>query len=598
MGRISAKKHLALCITCVYFLLQLMIPAHAHAGSIGTTVTAALTELFHGPVSVGSAELRGLGRIVITDLRVYDPQDETVAVLSVDRVSFRYSLLGLMLNLNNVGRAITGVELVHPVATITRERRGWNVSRLVRLGGLDGSEAPQEMSLTVTDGKFILRGLDIGMAELPFRLDGTVGIKPEGMLLDQVRLGLFEAQLAGSGTIESGRADLTLQSNSVDFARFTKHFPQLSGLEVSGTADISASVTGPVFDPLVEGEVCLTSGGLRTPLLEEADYRIDLMRAQFRYQTGQVFLAETIIEKDNSAIELAGSVAIDGSLDLETKMTSFDIAASIPRAARYGVGGMVDFVGTIKGTLREPVLRGQITRTESGTFLGRAVDDIEGAVTLSPRQVSVKQLLLRQGEARYELTGGVGFRGLQLLDLTVKFIEGQAHEFLAALGIAGELQATMDGSIHFIGPLWRLDADGQIRLSNGRFMGQQFDETEGAFTLSGNMVSITEGRASYNGASVFFSGSGLKGKPLRLDVVADGWLLEDISLLENRGAFQQSPRRGERIAFTGKAYVEGTLAEPEARLEAVVFDGGAGYYNVNLQIAEQAVRLINMGSTR
>jgi len=50
-------------------------------------------DLFQGPVEIGGAELSGLNRILIKDLIVRDPLNDSVVLLKVDELVLRYSII-------------------------------------------------------------------------------------------------------------------------------------------------------------------------------------------------------------------------------------------------------------------------------------------------------------------------------------------------------------------------------------------------------------------------------------------------------------------------------------------------------------------------
>lgn len=594
-GRVLGKKRSGLTVIYLIVMLCFLVPPiHVHAGSIGTTVTAALTELFQGPVTLENAELRGLGRVVVSHLKVYDPHDETKVMLAADEVTFRYSLLGLMLNLNNVERAITGVHLTSPELIITRDGRGWNISRLFRPRSFENTDTSQGVALSVTGGTFIVRGLDIGLDELHFKLDGTVFVKSDGVSLDNIRIGLFEAQMRGNGSVQAGKIALELESNQVDFQKFAQHFPHFADLSLAGIAGIQATVTGTVLDPVVKGRVQLKSGVLQTALLSDVEYRIDSMQAAFQYRQGRVLLDEMKVSRNDSVIELSGQVELDGKLNFVTRIHRLDIAETIPQLKSHGIKGRVDFAGTVRGSFQNPVLEGRIESVSSTVFLGRAVDAMEGEIRLTTRELALNDLVLKRGDGTYVLAGTLGLRGIQFLDLNVTTTAGQAQEVLAALGIEGDLKAKMDGTMQFSGPLWRMEVKGQLRLTNGQFMGQEFDVTEATFVFSRDMIKIANGLALYNGATATFSGSGRRGEPLCLDIAANGLVLDDIKLLESKAAFQQYSREHGRVTLTGQAFLEGTLAQPRARLKAVISGEGSEEYKVDLQMVRRDTRFRNM----
>ena len=535
---------------------------------------------------MGDTQLRGLSRVIVQDVKVFDPRDETKLMLSADTVSFNFSLLGLILNLNHVSGALTGIELDNPVLNIEREERGWNLNRLVNLKD-NQTKRPLELLLTVRNGVFVFRGFEFGQEEIPVQLDGSLEIDADLLALRQVRVGLFGAELTGNGIIGVDDTNVTLESNEVDFASFVQHFPQFSDLGLEGTAKIQATMAGPVFDPVVEGSLRIEKGALQTPLFDNATYRVDLLQGDFRYSKGEMYVHNLAMRKDDSTIAVAGTVGLDGSLKLATTMESFDIAASIPKALDSGISGLANFKGTLTGSFKDPLLQGEVSLAQGGVFLGRPVDRVRGNISLSTRKLTVNNLVLQQESARYRLSGEMQFRGLTMVNFALDLESGNPRDVLAVLGYEADFGGRVSGKLQFVGPVWNPDIYGDVKLHGGTLWGHTFDETQATFSISRDRIVISEGRSTYRDGVITFRGGGVRGEPLRLDVQASRWQWGTIDSLLTEGSDQQIPSEGEVVNLTGRAYLSGTLARPEATIEAVVSDTTAKEYHLNLEIGSR-----------
>ena len=101
--------------------------------NIRGTVETAMVELFQGPVELGEVGLSGLNRIVIQDLTVKDPLDDSVVLLSVDELVLRYSLLELVIHLSNAQKAINEIVLRSPELWCELKTAANGMSRLFRI---------------------------------------------------------------------------------------------------------------------------------------------------------------------------------------------------------------------------------------------------------------------------------------------------------------------------------------------------------------------------------------------------------------------------------------------------------------------------------
>lgn len=582
----------------VFALLCVMaVSSSVRAGSLNTTVTTVLTELFQGPVSIQNTRMQGLGTLSVEGIKVFDPLDTDRLMLSIKRVDFNYSILGLVLNMNNVGRAVTGLKIFEPVLWVAREERGWNVSRLVQRKSDDSSsQMPSEFKVAVTGGKFVLDGLNLGTDEsLDVLLDGSLVINDGEVRFDNVQLGLFEAAMIGKGNIRNGFLNLQVQSNKLDFHKITQHFPQLRVLAMEGWASLRADITGPLFEPVIDGNLTMQSASFTVASFKETPYRLDRVDADFRYQAGDFLVHELVMHQGDGVVRLAGIIGVDGQLELDTAIKQVDLAQNIAGLHDYGITGKIDFTGRITGYITNPVLTGGL-QADGGTFFGRRVDRMIGEVTLTSRNIRFDELTLFQDGTPYFLAGTIGLRGVRWVDLALSTAGGSIQEILAALRVDGDLTGKMDGTLHFSGPIWRLETEGRVRLSNGQFMGQPFDSAEGKFVVAEDHVYVADGLAMYNGASLAFSGGGLRGGTLRLNVNAAGWHLDDLRLLESKAELLSEVGK-EPIAFTGLAFVEGSLAEPRGFVEAMLSSPETNTTKkVNLRFASRSKSVPVQGS--
>lgn len=564
------RQRLQLCVLVFALLCVMAVPSTVRANSLNTTVTNVLIEIFQGPVSVQNTRLHGLGTLCVEGIKVYDPIYNDRLMLSIERVDLNYSLLGLFLNMNNIGRAVTGLKIVEPVMWVTREERGWNVSRLVqRKSDKPSGQMPKEFKVSVTDGKFIIDGLNLGTHEsVDVMLDGSLVINEGELRFDNVELGLFEVAMRGEGTVKNGMLDLKVQSNKVDFRKMTQYFPQLKELALTGWASLSANITGPLSEPSICGSLSMGAASFTIASFQDMPYQLDRVDADFRYHAGQIYVEDLIMRQGNGSIRLAGVIGVDGQLDLETTIAQVDMARNIPGFQSYRIGGNMDFAGRISGHITNPVFTGEL-QAKNGVFFGRRVDRAVGQITLTSRNIQLDKLTIFQNGVPYFLAGTIGLRGVRWVDLGLSTVGGEVQEILAALRIDSDLTAKIDGTLHFSGPVWRLDVEGRVRLSQGQFMGQPFDVAEGKFVVTHDHVYVIDGLATYKNASVAFSGGGLRGGTLRLDVNATGWRVDDIRLVENKAELIQEAG-SEPIALTGQAFVEGSLAEPRGFLEAML----------------------------
>lgn len=554
-------------------------------GSLRSTVKAALSELFQGPVDVGSAEFVGLSRVSARNIVVKDPKDEKSVILRMDELVLGYNLLNLVIHITNMDKAVTEVVLKKPRLWIKMEPDGsWNISRLFRTGSDVGPAS--DLQLCLEKGEVYLAGANLGVGDLTVGLDGKLGVSDTGLRLDRATIRLFGQELTAGGTLANGNLDVWMKAVNLDLQDITEHFPQTRDMVIRGKASMEIRAAGNLTHPIVTGRVYTGPGSIEFPAHDNASYSIDGLDAFFRYTEQKLEITKLIVAQGLGRVQARGSIDADGDMNFKVVTRALDLTRNLHFLKNYGIAGAADFAGSLSGTILQPQFSGELAMKD-GLFWGRPFDELAGHVTMDLNALHLSGFMIRSGHSMYALGGTIQLAKTPRIDLILQSSGGRAEEILAALGIPGELTARLDGSLEFKGVPGAITTRGHIHLTNGRFQEQVFDSAAGEFVITPTKIIVSKGTASLDGGTVFFQGETQGQGPLVLDVKVQQFPIEKLVLL--RGL--DKPVEG-RLSFTGSALIAGSLQEPWARVRVAMEEPAEKVKGVEVDVSLEGRRVV------
>lgn len=530
--------------------------------NIRGTVETAMVELFQGPVELGEVGLSGLNRIVIQDLTVKDPLDDSVVLLSVDELVLRYSLLELVIHLSNAQKAINEIVLRSPELWVRTEDSGqWNVSRLFRTqNNLDGDAV--DLTLKMEKGKVRFIGTNLGIGDITIGLDGVLKVNGSKLALERASFKVFESEFVASGTLGAGAVDLVLKGSDLDLGRITACFPQTQDIMVRGKAEMEVRANGSLAEPVLNAMVAMERGRLEFPAHDHIAYSVDKLEGFFRYEDQILEVTKLDIVQGDARFQARGVIDGQGDMNLNIIAQAFDLADNLRFLDTYGISGKANVAGVLSGTILQPDFRGELYVTK-GTFWNLAYDELRGQVALDLDSLELNGWNIRSDRSIYALGGSIGFGAVPDVELTLQCSAGRAEHILTMLEIPGDLTGRLDGTLEIKGASGAWTTRGKVHLSDARYQDQVFESGSAEFVIGpDNRISIHRGTVTMGGGIVDFSGTTQSDGALVLDVRVQNILADSFLLLKDWADQFEG-----RINLSGTASVRGSLARPWVRMQ-------------------------------
>ncbi len=528
--------------------------------NIRGTVESAMGELFQGPVDIGGAELSSLNRILVRDLVVKDPLDQDAVLLKVDELVLRYSILGLVVHINNVEKAINEIVLRKPQLWVrTESDGGWNVSRLFRKQ-TDGNGAELDLLLCMEKGQVVFAGTNLGIGDVNVGLDGALKVSGSSLQLERASISVFESLFTASGSLSVNELDLTLKGSQLDLGGITSWFPQTKDTVIRGKANMEVRASGSFSEPILDGKVSMGRGTLEFPAHNDICYYIDSFETFFRFEEQELEITKLEIAQKDARFQARGLVDNKGNMKLNVLTQAFDLAENLQFLRAYGIGGKANMVGVLSGTVLRPDFRGELY-VARGTLWGQPYDELRGHVALDLNDLELTGWNLRKGRAIYSLGGSIAFGSAPEVDLVLQSSGGRAEDLLAALRIPGDLVGRLDGTVEFRRTKGVNITRGEIFMSDARYQDQAFDSGSVEFVMEPGRIAISHGTVALGGGTLNFSGVTQKDGTLVLDVNVQNILAEKIPLLKDLSETVQ-----DRVNMTGTASLRGSLDKPWLRM--------------------------------
>ncbi|NLY29855.1 MAG: hypothetical protein GX047_04410 [Firmicutes bacterium] len=530
--------------------------------NIRGTVETAMAELFQGPVELGEVGLNGLNKIVIQDLTVKDPLDNSVVLLRVDELVLRYSLLELVMHLNNAQKAINEIVLHSPQLWVRIEDNGqWNVSRLFRTqNNLDGDTV--DLTLKMEKGRVLFIGTNLGIGDIAVGLDGALKVNGSKLVLERASFKVFDSEFVASGTLDTGAVDLVLKGSELDLGRITACFPQTQDILVRGKAEMEVRANGTLAEPVLNAMVAMESGRLEFPAHDHVAYSVDKLEGFFRYDDQILEVTKLDIVQGDARFQARGVIDGQGDMNLNIIAQAFDLADNLGFLDTYGISGKANVAGVLSGTILQPDFRGELYVTK-GTFWNLAYDELRGQVALDLDSLRLNGWNIRSDRSVYALGGSIGFGAVPEVDLTLQCSAGRAEHILAMFEVPGDLTGRVDGTLEFRGAGGTWTTRGKVFMSDARYQGQVFEAGSAEFFIGpDNRMSIHQGTVTMGGGTVDFSGATQPDGTLMLDVRVQNVLADRFLLLKD-----WADQFAGRINLSGTASVRGSLARPWLRMQ-------------------------------
>lgn len=233
----------------------------------------------------------------------------------------------------------------------------------------------------------------------------------------------------------------------------------------------------------VQGKVKLTEGSLDGYLIAKAE-------GSYQRQNGVITVSNLDINSLNTKIKLSGTVAPDNRLDFAVTAEDIDLArvkANYP----YPVSGKASLDGHITGTVKSPVLTGQLTAPVM-LLNGQELKNIFASVSYHDSNVDIRELRFAQGAGSYVFGG--------TLDLPTSAIDGllrvEGGELAGILAIANlpdrGIRGSLNGEIVLSGTTANPNVILRGAITGGRIKDYPLDTIDVDAELNNRVITINK----------------------------------------------------------------------------------------------------------
>ncbi|NCG20684.1 MAG: hypothetical protein GWP91_16875 [Rhodobacterales bacterium] len=346
--------------------------------------------------------------------------------------------------------------------------------------------------------------------------------------------------------------------------------------------DLEVSLEGSLKPLKLEGHFDFDVGDLKVGDRPIADPNRSLM-----LDIPQAYAKGTLLlEKDHvflSAPKVVGprtrgSMDVDigfgprGPLNLQVDMHHADLSDFQP------LNG-VDMTGTgrIQGKISGPFNKLQVHGLGdlyNFSVMGIEYADHLTAAIISPdmKSVELHGAQAMKGVTPYEGYFGFNFKPPMSMDVDVEFNNGRIEDVVDMFMDLPGMTADLSGTLQFHGPIYNLDGESHITLSDIDLWGEHFDYGEGHGYLDDGLFTLDDVRVLRRGGDegMVLRGSIKRDWSLNMDLIADGMALQRLTTLADKDA----PLTGNISAYS---HISNTLFEPwpEGRISVtdVRYDG-------------------------
>jgi translocation and assembly module TamB len=218
------------------------------------------------------------------------------------------------------------------------------------------------------------------------------------------------------------------------------------------------------------------------------------------------------------------------------------------------IAGTADLDGRLTGTLRSPVLDGQI-RGHDGRLGPLPFERARGRIVLTSTALRTPGLLLLDADGRYSAVGSIRWAEPSSMDLSIHAANVAAQRLLDIADVPLRVGGTIETSVRLTGPLTRPVAEGTAELRGGRVEGQPLDRATASFRWTGSQLLLQNFSAGVNGSTLLASGIITRRGSLGISFSAHALDLKDIAALH-----RDAVRLAGTVDLTGT--IRGSLGAP------------------------------------
>ncbi len=290
---------------------------------------------------------------------------------------------------------------------------------------------------TIKDGEFISNNFDKAEGKLQYYHDHGI-ISIDELMVNKDR---NQADIKGSVNID-GSMDLTIDGQNLDIAEILE-IAQLTDLQLSGSGDIQAIVTGNLQEPYLSGNISITEANI-------FEHEFESIEGYIIWNSNILSSDELIFKDGKGKYNVSGNLDLgpNNELDLRVKVTGVDIANMIGLTG-YDLVFSGEILGDILvyGSLANPHINGELD-LETGYILGQSIDGARLRFKYDGDNFKLEELTGAIGGIPLRIGGLVS--DINDLNLDINIDEAQLNEIDF---IQASFLPDLDGRLSFSGEI-------------------------------------------------------------------------------------------------------------------------------------------------
>jgi translocation and assembly module TamB len=318
-------------------------------------------------------------------------------------------------------------------------------------------------------------------------------------------------QLNASGTvaIENWRYQLQLKGSQLDSAILADFVPGLAG---KGDIDLAISGQGLLLsDATLQGTVAMQTGAVE-------GIPFTALQSSFYQNNGCLTLDYLNIGVGAGMLTASGTVDKQ-VLKLNIRGQSVPLSLVAGRINGLVLDGNANIAGEVTGTTTAPILAASFTAVDGQAFY-QPFANAKGTIRLTSQQIALQEVELVDGVTSHQINGTLGLTGQREINMTVVSHQARAENLVKLLSPGEKLTGNVDNNVTLTGPLDRINANGQLTLTEGSFRGYLLAKGEGTYRRDNGYITLNNFIIHSLNTEVKLSGLVAPNNELNLDVTA------------------------------------------------------------------------------
>ncbi|TDX59188.1 translocation/assembly module TamB domain-containing protein [Orenia marismortui] len=548
-------------------------------------IIASLEEELNTKIKVDNIAVKGLNKVVISDVSIKDSYSNKL--LETKKVEVSYSAINLILRAFNPLDSIERITIKNPKILI-QQKEDWNYSFLINKGSEKENNSSYNINfpIYIEDGK-----LNYKTAKLKEELININGkfILGDSFLFDfKTKLSsLSDEELELKGTIKDDSYKGQVVFDKVNLSELKKklNYSKLDGISLVGDLNGVAKFEGDFAkDPDYSIAIILNNGSINKDKTEIKDvkgnvginkYGIKINQLSAKYKDLPIIVKGEIFNWNNSQLNLEYGIKKFSMEKIKELFAADDLQAE----------GYAEVNGTIKGTLNNPNITGQLSMGE-GHISGIDINNLDSDFYYKDKVINLEKLSLGYGQG---IVSGSG---------TITFDDGINYIFSTKVnGVnVSSINSFFDDNIEAMGTLSgnamisgigidknKLNILGNISVKDGSIKDYNFNNLESNFWLTDGKLSLNNLEVTRPDSTANLAGVVSLNGELNLSVQADNIILKDLKEIHGLDSLKGA------LSVDGE--IKGNLNNPIVKGQFNLAD--LRYKEINLDEAFGKINLID-----